>query len=87
MSVHKQISKHIEKQQQKIKKFHELEEQRELYIEEAVQKCKQAKPFSVQNINIVTEKINELAKTGIVPTRKIVTKEMIEEYVHRLANK
>lgn len=52
-------------------------------IEEAVAKCKNDEPFSTDAINEVTEKMNQLAKKGIVPTRRLVSKEMVKEYVSR----
>lgn len=84
MSVHKAISKHSNNQHQRVKTFAQLDMAREQYIEEAVSLCKEGKTFSVEKINEVTKRINELARQGIVPTRKIVTPEMVHEYVNRL---
>ncbi|MDQ0162803.1 DUF2533 family protein [Bacillus alveayuensis] len=81
--VHKEITKHSNRQHQLIKSFIALERMREEYIDEAVQRCLQNKPFSVDKINAVTEEINQLAKEGIIPTRKHVTIEMVKEYVQR----
>ncbi|QFT89330.1 hypothetical protein FIU87_11775 [Bacillus sp. THAF10] len=83
MSVHKEISAHSKKQNEIVMSFLRLEEQRELFIEEAITLCKQNKPFTTDTINDVTRKMNELARLGIAPQRKIVTKEMVEEYVAR----
>jgi hypothetical protein len=82
-NVHEAISKHSKKQHEIVKQFLQLEQMREYYIEEAVTLCKQHKPFSVDNINAVTRRINELAKKGIAPTRKLVTEDMVREYVKR----
>ncbi|UOE59544.1 YpbS family protein [Priestia filamentosa] len=84
MSVHKAITKHSQSQHEKVKKFAELESIREFEIDQAVSKCRNGETFSVDAINAVTKRINELAKKGIVPTRKLVTKEMVKEYVERL---
>ncbi|WP_223701972.1 YpbS family protein [Sutcliffiella deserti] len=81
MSVHKAISEHSKKQNQIVSTFLNLEQQRETYIEEAILKCKQNQPYTTEKINNVTSRINELAKKGIAPQRKLVTKEMVEEYV------
>ncbi|MFN2745657.1 MULTISPECIES: YpbS family protein [unclassified Bacillus (in: firmicutes)] len=81
--VHKAISAHSKKQHQHIKAFILLEQEREKAIEEAVIKCERHEPFSTENINHITGKMNELSKKGIVPERRLVTKEMIEEYVSR----
>lgn len=84
MSVHNDITTHVNKQNKRITDFVALDRKRELYIEEAVELCKQGKEFSTDKINVVTNTINELAKQGIVPSRKNVTAEMVREYVRKL---
>ncbi len=84
MSVHKEISAHVSKQNKIITEFLALDEKREAYIEEAALNCKSGKLFTPDKINKVTTQINELAKQGIIPTRKYVTSKMIEEYVQKL---
>ncbi|MFE8694837.1 YpbS family protein [Cytobacillus sp. FJAT-53684] len=84
MSVHKAISAHVNKQNQMITSFLELDQKREDYIEEAISKCKQGQPFSTDKINEVTTRMNEISKQGVVPARKYVTAEMVEEYVHNI---
>ncbi|WP_339233179.1 YpbS family protein [Bacillus sp. FSL K6-1012] len=81
--VHKAISAHSAKQHEHIKTFMQLEHLREMAIEEAVAKCKNDEPFLTDAINEITEKMNQLAKKGIVPTRRLVSKEMVKEYVSR----
>ena len=83
-NVHEAISKHSNKQHQIVKAFLQLEQQRESYIDQAVALAKENKPFSVDQINRVTSEINTLAKNGIAPTRKVVTEEMVLEYVSRM---
>jgi hypothetical protein len=63
--------------------FMRLEEEREQLIEDAITKCKNNEPFAVNLINNVTNEINEIARKGIVPQRKLVTKEMVVEFVKR----
>lgn len=84
MSVHKEITAHVNQANKRITDFLALDQKRESYIEEAVELCKQGKPFSTEKINEVTNQINELAKQGIVPARKNVTIEMVREYVYRI---
>jgi Protein of unknown function (DUF2533) len=84
MSVHKEISKHSNKQNQLVQQFMILDERRETAIDEAVQLCSAGKPFTTNRINQVTSEINALARRGVVPQRKLVTTEMVEEYVARL---
>ncbi|MCM3617297.1 YpbS family protein [Sutcliffiella horikoshii] len=83
MSVHKAISEHSRKQNKVVMSFLQLEQQREAYIEEATQLCREKEPFTTEKINAVTKQINELARKGIAPQRKLVTKEMVEEFVSR----
>jgi hypothetical protein len=84
MSVHKAISEHVNKQNHRINEFIVLDQKREAYIEEAVELCKQGKEFTTDKINDVTNQINALAQKGIVPTRKMVTPEMVRGYVSKL---
>lgn len=83
MSVHKAISEHSSKQKKALQDFLELDHKREEYIEEAIQKCKNNEPFTVDKINEVTKKINDLAVKEIVPTRKHITREMVQKFVQK----
>ncbi|PFA68673.1 hypothetical protein CN378_06515 [Bacillus sp. AFS015802] len=85
MSVHKEISKHSNKQNQLVQQFMILDEQREKAIDEVVQLCSAGKPFTTDRINYITNEINDLARRGVVPQRKLVTAEMVKEYVARLS--
>jgi Protein of unknown function (DUF2533) len=87
LSVHKAISEHVNKQNEKINHFLALDSQREAYIEEALVLSMQGKEFTTDKINQVTNQINALAKQGIVPTRKIVTVEMVRNYAMKLSDK
>lgn len=80
-NVHEAISEHSKKQHQHIQSFLMLEAKREAYIEEAVQLCNSSLPFDVTRINNVTTEINDLASKGITPTRKLVTNEMVKDFV------
>lgn len=83
MSVHKDLIKHAENQHKLYQEFLALDELREKYIAEAVELCKQGKPFSTDKINEVTNKMNKI-NLRIVPLRKNVTIEMVKEYVNSL---
>ncbi len=83
MNVHKAITNHVNKVNVRVKKFQALDQQREFIIEEAIALCKNEYPFTVDNINAVTEQINELAKQGTIPTRKIVTIIMVQDFVKK----
>lgn len=86
MSVHKDLARHAEKMNSVYKIYLQLDQQREVYIEEAVQLCKQELPFSTVKINEVTDQINRL-NLRFVPFKKMVTAQMVEEYVEKLKNK
>jgi|GEM_PF-2597314 len=83
MSVHEAISQHSQKQHLALKKFLELDARREYFIEQAIEKCKKNEHFSVVEINQVTKEIIELGKKEIVPSRVLVTEEMIREQANK----
>jgi hypothetical protein len=71
-----------------VKRYTELDQQREAYIAKAVELCKNGQQFSTNDINAVTKEMNELGKKGIVtslPVRQQVTVEMVKEYVNKLS--
>ncbi|AOZ90301.1 hypothetical protein BK049_17240 [Bacillus xiamenensis] len=82
-SVHEEISAHSQKQHAHIQSFLALEQKREQAIETAVAKCERNEPFTTDEINAITSKMNELARGGIVPLRKHVTIDMVSEYAGR----
>jgi hypothetical protein len=86
-NVHEAISQHSNKQHNHIQSFLKLEAKREALIEEAIQLCVSSLTFEVEGINQVTKEINRLASEGIVPTRKIVTKQMVQEFVQKKYSK
>ena len=81
MSVHKDLMKHAENQNKSYQQFLAWDQQREQFIEEAIELCKQGKPFSTDKINEVTNKMNKI-NLRIIPIKKNVTVEMVEEYVN-----
>ncbi|MFC4798958.1 DUF2533 family protein [Neobacillus sp. GCM10023253] len=83
MSVHKDLIKHAENQNKSYQEFLALDQQREMYIEEAVELCKHGKPFSTYKINEVTNRMNKI-NLRIISIRKNVTPEMVQEYVNKL---
>ncbi|EKN65474.1 hypothetical protein BABA_20086 [Neobacillus bataviensis LMG 21833] len=83
MSVHKDLIKHAANQNKTYQVFQELDQQRERYIEEAVELCKQGLPFSTDKINEVTNRMNKI-NLRFVPTMKFVTGEMVQDYVKSL---
>jgi hypothetical protein len=86
MSVHKDLIKHAQNQNHSYQEFQALDELREQYIEEAVELCKQGKPFATDKINEITNKMNRI-NLRIISLRKNVTVEMVHEYVNSLEKK
>jgi hypothetical protein len=82
MGVHKELAQHAKQQNLVYKKFLELDELREHYIEEAILLCKQGESFSTAKINEVTNQINKI-NLRFIPERKMVTEEMIKEFVSK----
>ncbi|SFA69505.1 MULTISPECIES: DUF2533 family protein [unclassified Bacillus (in: firmicutes)] len=86
MSVHKAISQHVGGQNRTITEFLQLDQYRETLIEEALELCKQNKPFKTDRINEVTKEMNALNMKGELPKRKLVSVEMIMDYVNSHRN-
>ncbi|MGG1575902.1 DUF2533 family protein [Fictibacillus sp. NRS-1165] len=81
MSVHHEISKHSSRQHAIVSEFLKLEKRREELIDIAVDHCTKGQPFDVAEINEVSRQMNHLAQKGIVPQRKLITEQMVEEFV------
>lgn len=86
MEAREAITAHSKKQHQHLVTFAKLDQQREDAIEEALQQCMAGRPFTVDRINEITDRINRHAKQGISPTRKYVTVDMVKEYAERQKN-
>lgn len=84
MSVHKDITLHAQKQNGLFTQFTNLDQRRETYIQEAIELCRAGKEFTTDQINEVTKQINVLANQRLIPTRKMVTPEMVRVYVDSL---
>jgi Protein of unknown function (DUF2533) len=83
MSVHKDLINHAANQNKLYQEYLSLDQLRESYIAEAVELCKQGKPFTTVKINEVTNKMNKI-NLRIVSLRKNVTAEMVQDYVNTL---
>ncbi|OKL36979.1 DUF2533 family protein [Domibacillus mangrovi] len=84
MSVHKALTLHAQKQNQVFTEFSLLDRQREDYIQRAIELCKAEKDFTTDQINQITLQINVLANQRFIPTRKLVTPQMVRSYVESL---
>lgn len=66
---------HGEKVNSRVNQFKQLDQRRESLIEEAIILCKTGESFSVKQINEVTERINELARHGVIQLEKMLHKQ------------
>ncbi len=82
MSVHKDLISHAANQHETYQQFLALDQQREQFIEEAIELCKQGRPFSTDKINEVTNRINKI-NLRFIPTRQNVTVEMVQAFVKK----
>jgi hypothetical protein len=83
MSVHLQIKEQMTTFIAAEKKYRELDLKREESIEKVVNDAKANKPFSLVEVNAITEELNNLSKYFRFPMRKQVTKEMVLEFINR----
>lgn len=81
MSVHHEISKKVSAVNQIIAEYRHLDYLREKEIEVVLEKARRKEAFSVDRVNQVTIKLNEHATKHHLPTRKIVTQEMIMDAI------
>ncbi|MBA2870402.1 hypothetical protein HNQ85_000660 [Anoxybacillus calidus] len=82
--VHHAITAHSNKQHMIVRRFLQLDAEREKCIDEALSRCLNGEAFTVDAINAVTKQINDLAKQGIIPQRKYVTVNMVREYAEKI---
>jgi len=83
VSVHEEISKKANKTWDMIQKYRKLDEKREAEIEKVIRQCQNKEDFSLDQINKITEEINSFATDHHLPTRKFVTKQMVQEAAQR----
>lgn len=82
MSVHKELAQHAKQQNLIYQTFLQLDDLRERYIEEAILLCQKGEPFSTNKINEITNQINKI-NLRFIPERKMVTDEMIKDFVNK----
>lgn len=81
MSVHLKIKDQINTFIQAEKNFRALDVQREILIEQLLQSAKKGEEISVTDVNDVTSKMNMISKKHGFPLRKIVSKDMVIDYL------
>ncbi len=83
MSVHIQIKEQMTNFINAEKRYRELDQKREELIEAVLAAAKQKKEFSLEEVNVVTEEMNNLSRSFRFPLRKKVTTAMVAEYIAR----
>lgn len=81
MAVHLQIAEQVRKHREAQKQFLALDAERERAIENVLQKAKSGYPIEIAEINRITNEMNHLAMNFQFPPRKLVTIEMIQDYL------
>ncbi|GAE33341.1 DUF2533 family protein [Halalkalibacter akibai] len=82
MSVHLQIAEQVRKHREAQKQFLLLDSARERAIEHTLEIAKAGQDFQPTEINQITEEMNKIAMKFQFPPRKLVTKEMIINYLN-----
>lgn len=77
MSVHHEISKKVNRTVGILEGYRNLDQAREFEIEQVITKAKKGEHFTVDGINRITVTINEYAAKHHLPSRKLVTEQMI----------
>ncbi|OEF96898.1 hypothetical protein BHF71_03995 [Vulcanibacillus modesticaldus] len=84
MSVHNEISKQVEEKVQAIKKYQQMDEQRERIISQLIEDYKAGKMINLAKLNSWTKEMNQFAIKHQLPTRKEVTIEMFKNFIEKL---
>ncbi|MFC0473432.1 DUF2533 family protein [Halalkalibacter kiskunsagensis] len=82
MAVHIQIAEQVRKHREAQKQFLALDSQRERAIDLALDLAKANKLVETTEINRITEEMNQIAMKFQFPPRKLVTPEMIRNYIN-----
>ncbi len=83
MSVHLEISKKVNQTVSLVESYRRLDKVRESEIEKVVKQAMNGEEFTLEAINQVTAEINQLAAKHHLPSRKMVTKQMIIDFINQ----
>jgi hypothetical protein len=83
MNVHHEITKKMNRHVNIIETYKTLDQKRESEIERVLAKGKNKEEFSVVAINEVTMELNQFANTHHLPLRKLVTNDMVLEFINQ----
>lgn len=82
-SVHNELSKQVKEKVQSIEKYKQMDSQRENIIAQLIDDYRAGKKVDLGPLNKWTEEMNKYAVKNQLPTRKLVTKEMFEDYIQK----
>ncbi|KHF41925.1 DUF2533 family protein [Halalkalibacter okhensis] len=82
MTVHLQIAEQVKKHREAQKQFLALDAQRERAIEAVLELAKSNKTIQTTEINEITKQMNQIAMQFQFPPRKLVTPEMVTNYIN-----
>ncbi|WP_227934894.1 DUF2533 family protein [Alkalihalobacillus deserti] len=82
MAVHLQIAEQVKKHRDAQKQFLALDASRERAIERVLELAKVGKEVQITEINQITEEMNSIAMKFQFPPRKLVTRQMVINYLN-----
>lgn len=82
MAVHLQIAEQVKNHRDAQKQFLSLDASRERAIEKALDMAKAGKEIQTTEINQLTDEMNKIAMKFQFPPRKLVTREMVLNYLN-----
>ena len=82
MAVHLQIAEQVKNHREAQKQFLALDVSREQAIERTIELAKSGKDIQTTEINQITEEMNRIAMKFQFPPRKLVTREMVLNYLN-----
>ncbi|GAE27084.1 hypothetical protein JCM9140_3197 [Halalkalibacter wakoensis JCM 9140] len=83
MTVHLQIADQVKKHREAQKQFLALDAQRERAIEDVLTRAKAGAAVQTTEINDITNKMNQIAMQFQFPPRKLVTKDMVVQFLNK----
>jgi hypothetical protein len=83
VSVHLELSKKVKEKLDLVEAYKKLDSLREARIEEVIGLCRSGRAFSVAEVNKITGEINQLAAIYHLPSRRMITEQMVIDLVNR----
>jgi hypothetical protein len=82
MSVHQQISQKVREKLDILEAYRRRDAMREAEIERIAHQCSAGEKFSVHRVNAITEQLNKFANEHHLPSRKLITQQMVVEWIN-----